>query len=103
MRWQEHGTYFVQIERVDPPRHFAYRAAQTADEMPRPGNATLVTFTLIPEGSGTRLRVEESGFQDLELSPAERVAQAEVNITGWSGGLSALQEYARQLAVAATP
>ena len=93
MRWQEHGTYQARIERVEPPYRFAWRWPRLAEETPGAGNSTLVEFTLTPEGSGTRLRVVESGFRELDLPEAEQATWAEENAGGWSGGLTTLKEY----------
>jgi uncharacterized protein YndB with AHSA1/START domain len=95
MTWKEHGTHHARIERVEPPYRFAYRWARRPDEQPGDGNSTLVEFTLSPEASGTRLHVVESGF---DLPEAERATWAKENTEGWSGGLSALREYAARIA-----
>jgi uncharacterized protein YndB with AHSA1/START domain len=98
MTWKEHGTYHARIEQVEPDRLFSYRWAHSAGEQPSDGNSTLVEFTLRPEGDGTRLRVVERGFRDLDLPEAEQAAWAADNIQGWTGGFTALQEYARRVA-----
>ncbi len=95
MTWREHGTHHARIERVEPPHRFAYRWARRADEQPGDGNSTLVEFRLSPEASGTRLQVVESGFG---LPEAERATWAKENTEGWSGGLTALREYAARIA-----
>lgn len=98
MHWKEHGTFHARIEQIDPPRRFSYRGARLPDEQPGAGNSTLVEFTLTPEGSGTRLRVVESGFTTLDLPEAEQAEQAAGNVQGWGGGFAALQEYAERQA-----
>src|SRR5687767_7232914 len=60
IRWREHGVFHTVIERIEPRRVFAWRWAHAAGEHPRPGNSTLVEFTLEPNCNGTRLRVVES-------------------------------------------
>jgi uncharacterized protein YndB with AHSA1/START domain len=98
LTWKEHGTFHARIEEVTPPHRFSYRWAMRPDEQPEQGNATLVQFSLIPEGSGTRLRVVESGFRELDL-PAERQSQhAAENTDGWVGAFRMLDEYARRQA-----
>jgi len=50
------GIIHSHVETVEPPSVLAY----TWDSM---GLETLVTWTLTPTASGTRLRMEQSGFQ----------------------------------------
>jgi uncharacterized protein YndB with AHSA1/START domain len=91
--WKEHGTARAVIEAVDPPRVFSYRWALRPDVDPRPGNSTLVEFTLREEGDVTRLRVVESGFRGLEWSEEERVRDVKSNVSGWAAELGELVEY----------
>ncbi|MGH2617938.1 MAG: SRPBCC domain-containing protein [Thermomicrobiales bacterium] len=98
MTWKEHGTFHARIERVEPTRRFAYRWAHLADQQPGDGNSTLVEFTLSPEGDGTRLRVVESGFRELDMPETEQAQWAADNIQGWTGGFTALQGYAQRVA-----
>jgi uncharacterized protein YndB with AHSA1/START domain len=88
--WREHGTARAVIERVEPPRVFAYRWALRPDVDPRPGNSTRVEFTLWEEGTATGLRVVESGFGELEWSEEERARDVESNIAGWTAELGEL-------------
>lgn len=91
MRWDEHGEFHAVVERVDPPRLFAYRFARVPDARPVPGNSTLATFTLTEEAGGTRVRVVETGFEELAISEDEREAYAEIERQGWTAGLAGLR------------
>jgi uncharacterized protein YndB with AHSA1/START domain len=97
MRWDEHGEYFGFVEKVEPGRRFAYRYALDPGVEPAPGKSNLVEFTLTPEGEGTRLRVAESGFERLEVSPDEQARRAEESARGWDGALAALTALAPTL------
>ena len=88
LTWVEYGTFLFRIERVEPPRFFSFRWARSTDAEPRPGNSTLVELTLVPEGSGKRLRVVERGFRDLDHSDEEKAAWANENVDGWIGQLN---------------
>jgi uncharacterized protein YndB with AHSA1/START domain len=99
MRWQEHGTFYARVEEVDPPHRFSYRGARLPDDPVRDGNATLVTFTLSAEGGGTRLRVVESGFRDLDVSMEVQAETARGNTAGWHGAFSTLEAYVQELAL----
>jgi uncharacterized protein YndB with AHSA1/START domain len=99
LRWAEHGTVHGRVERVEPPRVFAYRwaaapAPATGGELDD-GNSTLVEFTLTEDADGTRLRVVESGFAGLRVPEAEQVRKAEGNTEGWKHELGDLAAYAR--------
>ena len=88
----EHGTFPARIEKIDPPHYLSYRWAtgypgqETTDD-----NSTLVEFTLAPDGTGTRLRLTESGFASLVI-PAGREGNAsyESHLSGWTDVLAAL-------------
>lgn len=97
LRWQEHGAYHARIETIEPPRRFTWRWAHRPDRQPDAANSTRVEFTLAPEGTGTRLRVVESGFRSLALLEAEQAQAASDNTQGWSGGFAALHDYALKI------
>jgi uncharacterized protein YndB with AHSA1/START domain len=96
LRWTEHGLFHARIEKVEPPRLFSFRWARPADAQPAEGNATLVEFSLIPEGPHTRLRVVETGFRDLDVPKQEQAKYAEGNQEGWERELEDLRSYAAE-------
>src|SRR5437764_8663916 len=59
LRWEGSAPVRGRVERVEPPRAFAFRwvAGRGADLAG--DNATLVEFTLEPDGAATRLTVVE--------------------------------------------
>ncbi len=90
------GKYPIQIEAIDPPRRFAFRWVYPEGTRPEPGNSTLVEFTLSQEGGNTRLRVVESGFDQIDWSDEEKVRRVEEHSRGWQECLSRLQELAQR-------
>jgi len=92
--WDEYGRVAGLVEAFDPPTLFAYRwRAHGADPVAplAPGNSTLVTFRLQPDGMGTRLQVIETGFASL---PEEiRQAAYRENERGWQVELKELVAY----------
>ncbi|WP_233520164.1 SRPBCC domain-containing protein [Prauserella sp. PE36] len=87
------GTLPHHILRVDPPRHLSYRwANRFPSTEPDQNNSTLVEFTLVPEGNGTRLRMVESGFATLALPENELLTAAEANGGGWDTVLGELKD-----------
>jgi len=93
----EYGRYPMRIERIEPHRYISYRWASTfPGEEPRPGNSTLVEFTLAADGGKTRLRVVESGFAALDAPEETRRRSHVDNTEGWATELEGLRERAEQ-------
>jgi uncharacterized protein YndB with AHSA1/START domain len=88
----------ARVERVEPPRLFAYRWANAIDAEPAEGHSTLVEFTLAAEDTGTRVRVVESGFASLDTSEDDRRRQIDDNTNGWGIELGHLVEHAGRVA-----
>jgi uncharacterized protein YndB with AHSA1/START domain len=76
----------------DDPRAGCEAGHEAGREL-RGGNSTLVEFSLTAEGEGTRLRVVESGFRQLEGSEEEKEKDAEGHRSGWELELGELREY----------
>lgn len=96
-RWKEHGEYHGVVERVEPPHLYSLRHAQVPGERPRQGNSTFVEYTLTAQDGGTRVRVVERGFRELDMSPDEQAAHARGNMQGWTGGFAGLLEHVQQV------
>ena len=77
------GQQFImtgEVTRCDPPHTLAFTwTEQEVGQAPWPV-ATLVTLTLTPEGSGTRVRLVHSGFE--RLPGAQQ--QYEGYVQGWA-------------------
>lgn len=102
MRWAEHATCRARVVAVEPPTRFSYRWAPFEDpggEEPTEGNSTLVEFTLLPVGDGTRLRVVESGFAALATSDEQRAGNVARNTQGWELETDELREYAAKVVI----
>jgi uncharacterized protein YndB with AHSA1/START domain len=97
--WSEYGSHEARIERVEPPRFFSYRWAHKAGDAVTDGTATLVEFTLTPDGAAsTRLRVVETGFAGLAGGEGERTTAVKEHTEGWASELGELKEYAERAA-----
>jgi uncharacterized protein YndB with AHSA1/START domain len=95
MTWEDKATKSpttvrLTIESVDELRYFAFRWNYPDDEQAVDGNSLLVEFTLSPEGSSTRLRLVESGFNSLTWSDAEKQRYLEDHTQGWTVHLGRL-------------
>ncbi|GJM42616.1 MAG: activator of HSP90 ATPase [Ardenticatenaceae bacterium] len=89
--WDEYGEAGGIIEVVEPISRFAYRwrAHGIAEDVAmNKTNSTLVTFELTPTSTGTRLRVVENGFAN--LNPALRELSFRENSKGWDSELGEL-------------
>jgi uncharacterized protein YndB with AHSA1/START domain len=73
------------VEKVDEPHYLAYRwVSAFPGEQLREDNSTLVEFTLTPSGTGTLLRVVESGFASLPTTEDNRLNVIEDHTVGWA-------------------
>jgi uncharacterized protein YndB with AHSA1/START domain len=102
LTWDEHGSFPLRVEKVDPPHALAFRWARPAGAEPRAGNSTLVELLLSEVGGGTRLRVVESGFAELESDEEETARHVQENTQGWEHELGELREYVSKLAGASS-
>jgi uncharacterized protein YndB with AHSA1/START domain len=74
-------------------RRFAFRWLRREHNEPGEGTSTFVEFLLEPERDGTRLRVIESGFQQLAWDEADKARYAGENGEGWVHELEQLRAY----------
>jgi uncharacterized protein YndB with AHSA1/START domain len=87
-------AYEIQVEALDPPRRFAFRWVLRPGSVARSENSLLVEFTLLPEDGGTRVRVMESGFDQVDWSDEAKSRYAGDHAGGWERILGRLREYA---------
>ena len=97
LTWHGDGAYRARVETVDPPRAFAFRWLRREHNEPGDGTSTLVRMTLLPEGPRTRLRVVETGFQQLIWAEEDKARYADENAQGWIHELDELNDYATRL------
>ena len=95
----EHGDFLVERFDVDAPTSVRFRwlvsgsdegSGVDADAHPL---QTVVTFTLAPTESGTRLSVVESGFASSEVDEPTRRRAYDGNSEGWYAELGAAKSY----------
>ena len=85
------------VTALEPPRRFAYRWASEVEIEPTERKSTLVEFTLDPTGDGTRLRVVESGFDQLDASDDQVRSQFDDNSEGWEIQLGRVRDEAERV------
>lgn len=94
--FEEGETFYLQVEAFDPPHRFAFRWLHEQGPKPRPENSMLVEFTLRPEAGNTRLRVVESGFDQIDWSDERKAKYAQDHSNGWPFYLGRLRDYAQR-------
>lgn len=94
---------WVQFQVVDavPPRHFSFRWTHEAGQTAAQGNSMLVVFELEPAGSGTLLRMTESGFRERGWDEAKVAAEYADHVSGWDYFLPRLLTYATKVGAGA--
>lgn len=90
-------TVELSVVEADPPRRFSFRWCFT--EADRAGQSLLVTFDLVPAGTGTRIRMTETGFREMGWEIAVLEEQYRDHASSWDNYLPALGRYvARRVA-----
>lgn len=94
------GGTWVRFTVVDavPPRRFSFRWTHEEGQSAATGNSNLVVFELEPAGSGTFLRMTESGFRERGWDEAKVAAEHADHSAGWDFFLPRLQTYAATVA-----
>ncbi len=90
---------FTVVESV-PPQRFVFRWTHTEGTAAELGNSFLVVFELEPEGSGTRVRLTETGFRERGWDEATVAASHADHVNGWTYFLGRLPDYAASVPVA---
>ncbi len=98
-----HGITWVQFAVVDavPPRLFSFRWTHEEGEPAASGNSNLVVFELEPAGSGTLLRMTETGFQERGWDEATVAAKYSEHVTAWDHFLPRLSAHAAKIGAGA--
>jgi uncharacterized protein YndB with AHSA1/START domain len=90
MGWSDGATKNMRVERVEEPTVFGF--TWQMDGLPDDdARRTYVEFTLEPVGSGTRLRVVETGFA--QLPPDAYRTAYDAHTQGWASELGELVDH----------
>lgn len=84
----------ITVVAVEPPRLFSFRWVYPSGEAADPDNSLLVTFELTPRGSGTVLRMCETGFAAKDWDEAVAETEYRDHCAGWDHFLPQLVDYA---------
>jgi uncharacterized protein YndB with AHSA1/START domain len=85
------------VTEAEPPKRFAFRWTHDANVVATPENSLLVTFELIPSGTGTTLRFTESGYRERGWAGAELEEKYTAHATGWDSFLPRLVAYVARM------
>ena len=83
--------------RIDAPP-FSFRWTHEEGQVAARGNSMLVVFELEPHGSGTLLRMTETGFDERGWDDVTVAAQHAEHVAGWDHFLPRLPAYAVEVA-----
>jgi uncharacterized protein YndB with AHSA1/START domain len=81
----------------DPPRLFSFRWTHDAAEEALNENSLHVTFELVPRGSGTLLKLSETGFRERGWDDAKVAATYADHANGWDQLMPRLGAHATSL------
>ncbi len=87
----------ITVVEAEPPRLFSFRWVYPSGEVPIPGNSLLVTFELVPSGSGTLVRLTEGGFREMGWEAAVLEEQYLEHAAGWDIHFTGLRDYLLRL------
>ena len=96
------GTAEAHIEELavvdaDPPRRFSFRWVYEGAPAATPTNSLLVTFELVPAGTGTLIRLTETGFREKGWEVAVLEAAYADHSRGWDVFIPNLGSYVARL------
>jgi uncharacterized protein YndB with AHSA1/START domain len=83
----------LRVERLEPPHVFAFRWDYTDGAEPDGTNSPLVEFTLEALGDSTRLRLVESGLENVTRPEEEKARYFSEHTSGWDTHMDRLQRY----------
>ncbi len=90
-------TPAVTVVDAVPPRLFSFRWIYPEDEAAGPGNSLLVTFELVPTGTGTLVRMTETGFREKGWEVAVLEQHYAEHVQGWDHFIPRLGTYVARL------
>lgn len=103
LTWRDESSGRVDVApmtvvEVAPPIRFSFRWTHESGEVPGAANSTLVTFQLTPSGTGTLLRLTETGFRERGWEAAVLEQTYQQHESGWDFYLPRIADVAAPLA-----
>lgn len=88
----------LKVVTAEPPRLFAFRWCYPDGKVDDAAKTMLVTFELTPSGSGTTIKLTETGFRELGWEAAKVEEMYNEHVSGWDHFIPRLGAYATKLA-----
>ena len=100
--WGDKATALAEVVSITVveakrPRLFSFRWVYPDGEVATAANSLLVTFELVPSGSGTAVRLTEVGFREMGWEAAVLEEHYNEHSVGWDTHFSSLRDYLRQM------
>ena len=87
----------ITVVKADPPRLFSFRWCHAGGQVDDDAASLLVTFELTPSGTGTRIRLTESGFREMGWEAAKLEEHYRDHSAGWDTFVPRLGAYLARL------
>ncbi|WP_049572546.1 SRPBCC domain-containing protein [Nonomuraea sp. SBT364] len=81
----------ITVVDAEPPRLFSFRWCESGS------TSLLVTFELTPSGTGTRIRLTETGFREMGWEAAKLEEEYRDHASGWDTFVPRLGDYLARL------
>jgi len=103
LTWRDEASGRVDVVPItvvdaQPPHRFSFRWTHEAGEVAAETNSMLVTFELSPSGTGTALRLTETGFRERGWEIAVLEEAYNDHVQGWDFYLPRIAEVAARSA-----
>ncbi|MEV4631150.1 SRPBCC family protein [Micromonospora sp. NPDC049523] len=96
--WGDRATVVpMRVVTAEPPRLFSFRWCYPEGTVEDSANSLLITFELTPSGTGTRIRLTETGFREMGWEAAKVAEHYDDHIHGWDTFVPRLGEYLARL------
>jgi uncharacterized protein YndB with AHSA1/START domain len=97
LSWGEDLEAPLEIVEVEKPHLFSFLWVAPDEETKPTHQQTLVEFWLTEDGVGTKVRLIESGFEQLEITAEQQAHLIAKHTPGWGDFLSSLQRCAQNI------
>jgi len=91
------GVAPITVVDVEPPRLFSFRWCYPEGAVGDADNSLLITFELIPSGTGTTIRLIETGFREMGWEAAKLAENYREHSASWDTFVPRLGEYVARL------